>query len=79
MIEFGTIEITIGKRTINKRHANKITSGKITIDKLTRLKFFKIHFFFAIHGILVKNIKEISGHTIVLVLVGAKLLISVGN
>jgi hypothetical protein len=79
VIEFGAIEIAIGKCTLNKSHSNKITSGKITIVKLTRFKFFEVHFFFAIHGILVKNIKEISGHTIVLVLVGAKLLISVGN
>lgn len=79
MIESGVVEVTLGKRTVNKRYAYTITRCKITIDKLTRLKFFEIHFFFVIHGILVKDIKEISGHTIVLVLIGAKLLISDGN
>ncbi len=78
MVEFGAIEIAIGKGTLNKSNSNKITSGKITIDKLTRLKFFEIHFFFAISGVLEGGIEEISGHTIVLVLVGAKLLISDG-
>lgn len=62
MIEFSTVEVTIGKRAINKGHPNKITSGKITIDKLTGLKFFEIHFFFAISGVLVGGIEEIGSH-----------------
>ena len=70
MIESGVVEVALGKRTVNKCYSYTITRCKITIDKLTGLKFFEIHFFFAIHGILVKDIKEISGHTIVLVLGG---------
>jgi hypothetical protein len=65
MIEFGTIEIAIGKRTLNKSNTNKITSGKITIDKLTGFKFFEMHGFLTIRGVLVSDIKEIVGHTIV--------------
>lgn len=79
MIEFGAIEIAIGKCTVNKSNPNKITSGKITIDKLTGFKFFEMHGFLTIRGILVSAVKEISGHSIVLVPVGAKLLISVGK
>jgi hypothetical protein len=78
MIEFSAVEVTIGKRAINKCDPNTITSGKITIDELTRLKFFEIHFFFAISGVLVGGIKEIGCHIEVLVVVGAKLLISDG-
>jgi hypothetical protein len=76
MVEFGAIEIAIGKGTLNKSHSNEITTGKITIDELTRLKFFEIHFFFAISGVLVGQIKEVGCHKKVLVPVGAKLLIS---
>ena len=79
MIEFSAIEITIGKRTLNKNHPNKITSGKITINKLTGFKFFEVHLLFTISGVLVGGVKKIGGHRIVLVPVGAKLLISVGN
>ncbi len=79
MIEFGAIEIAIGKCTVNKSNPNKITSGKITIDKLTGFKFFEMHGFLTICGVLVSAVKEISGHSIVLVPVGAKLLISVGK
>ena len=73
MVEFGAIEIAIGKGTLNKSHSNEITSGKITIDKLTRLKFFEVHFPFTISGVLVGGIKEIGCHIEVLVVVGAKL------
>ncbi len=76
MVEFGAIEIAIGKCTLNKSNSNKITSGKITIDKLTGFKFFEMQILLTINGVLVGGIEEISGHTIVLVLVGAKLLIS---
>ncbi|MEY2670360.1 MAG: hypothetical protein RLZZ577_676 [Bacteroidota bacterium] len=62
MVEFGAIEIAIGKGTLNKSNSNKITSGKITIDELTRLKFFEIHFFFTISGVLVGQIKEVGCH-----------------
>jgi hypothetical protein len=79
MIEFGTIEITIGKRTLNKSNSNKITSGKITVNKLTRFKFFEVHFLLIISGVLVSSIKEIGSHRIVLVPFGAKLLISVSK
>jgi hypothetical protein len=79
MIQFGAIEIAIGKRTLNKSYSNKITSGKITINKLTGFKFFEVHGFLTIRGVLVSAVKEISGHSIVLVPVGAKLLISVGK
>ena len=79
MIEFGTIEIAIGKRTLNKSNPNKITSGKITINKLTGFKFFEVNGFLTISGVLVGGVKEISSHRIGLVLVGAKLLISVGK
>jgi hypothetical protein len=79
MIEFGAIEIAIGKCTVNKSNPNKITSGKITIDKLTGFKFFEMHGFLTIRGVLVSAVKEIGGHRIVLVPVGAKLLISIGK
>ena len=79
MIEFGAIKIAIGKRAVNKGNPNEITSGKITIDKLTGFKFFEMHGFLTIRGVLVSAVKEISGHSIVLVPVGAKLLISVGK
>lgn len=79
MIEFGAIEVAIGKCTVYKSNPNKITSGKITIDKLTGFKFFEMHGFLTISGVLVGGVKEISGHRIVLVPVGAKLLISVGK
>ena len=79
MIEFGAIKVAIGKCTVNKSNPNKITSGKITIDKLTGFKFFELHFFLTISGALVGGVKEIRGHRIGLVLVGAKLLISVGK
>ena len=79
MIEFGAIKIAIGKRAVNEGNPNKITNGKITIDKLTGFKFFELHFFFTIIGVLVSGVKEIGGHRIVLVPVGAKLLISVGK
>ena len=79
MIEFGTIEVAIGKRTVYKSNPNKITSGKITIDKLTGFKFFEMHGFLTISGVLVGGVKEISSHAKVLVTVWAKLLISVGK
>jgi hypothetical protein len=79
VIEFGAIEIAIGKCTLNKSNSNKITSGKITIVKLTRFKFFEVHILFTISGVLVDGVKKIGGHRIVLVPVGAKLLISVGK
>jgi hypothetical protein len=63
MIEFGTIEIAIGKRTLNKSNSNKITSGKITVDKLTGFKFFEVHFLFTISGVLVGQIKEVCCHS----------------
>ena len=62
MIEFGAIEIAIGKRTLNKSHPNKITSGKITTNKLTGFKFFEVHFLFTISGVLVGQIKEVCCH-----------------
>ena len=64
MIEFGAIEIAIGKGTLNKSHSNEITSGKITVNKLTGSKFFEIHFFFAISGVLVGQIKEVGCHNL---------------
>ncbi len=78
MIEFGTIEVAIGKRTLNKSYPNEITSGKITINKLTGFKFFEVHGFLTISGVLVGGVKEIGGHRIVLVPVGAKLLVFSG-
>jgi hypothetical protein len=71
MIEFGAIEIAIGKRTLNKSNTNKITNSKITIDKLTRFKFFEVHFFLTISGVLVGSIKEIGCHIEVLISVGS--------
>ena len=65
MIEFGTIEVAIGKRTLNKSYPNEITSGKITINKLTGFKFFEMHGFLTISGVLVSDIKEIGSHRIV--------------
>jgi hypothetical protein len=62
MIEFGTIEVAIGKRTVNKSNPNKITSSKIAINKLTGFKFFEVHGFLTISGVLVSDIKEISSH-----------------
>jgi hypothetical protein len=64
MIEFGTIEITIGKRTLNKSNSNKITSGKITVNKLTRFKFFEVQILFSISGVLVGQIKEVGYHNL---------------
>jgi len=64
MVEFGAIEIAIGKGTLNKSHSNEITSGKITVNKLTGFKFFEIHFFFAISGVLVGQIKEVGCHNL---------------
>jgi hypothetical protein len=62
MIEFGAIEVAIGKCTVNKSNPNKITSGKITIGKLTGFKFFEVHGFLTISGVLVGGVKEIGGH-----------------
>ncbi len=62
MIEFGAIEVAIGKHTLNKSNPNKITSGKIAIDKLTGFKFFELHGFLTISGVLVSDIKEIGSH-----------------
>jgi hypothetical protein len=78
VIEFGAIEIAIGKCTLNKSNSNKITSCKITIVKLTGFKFFEVHFLFTISGVLVGGIEEIGCHIEALVVVGAKLLISDG-
>jgi hypothetical protein len=63
MIEFGAIEIAIGKRTLYKSYSNEITSAKITIDKLTGFKFFEMHFLFTISGVLVGQIKEVCCHS----------------
>jgi hypothetical protein len=64
VIEFGAIEIAIGKCTLNKSNSNKITSCKITIVKLTRFKFFEVHFLFTISGVLVGQIKEVCCHNL---------------
>ena len=64
MVEFGAIEIAIGKGTLNKSNSNKITSGKITIDKLTRFKFFEVQILFTIRGVLVGQIKEVGCHNL---------------
>jgi hypothetical protein len=64
MIEFGAIEIAIGKCTLNKSNSNKITNGKITIVKLTRFKFFEVHILFTICGVLVGQIKEVFCHNL---------------
>jgi len=79
MVEFGAIEIAIGKGTLNKSHSNEITSGKITVNKLTRFKFFEVQILFTISGVLVGQIKEVGCHKKVLVPVGAKLLISISK
>jgi len=76
MVEFGAIEIAIGKGTLNKSYSNEITSGKITVNKLTRFKFFEVQILFTIRGVLVGQIKEVGCHKKVLFPVGAKLLIS---
>ena len=65
MIEFGAIEVAIGKCTLNKSNPNEITSGKIAINKLTGFKFFEVHGFLTISGVLVSDIKEIGSHRIV--------------
>jgi hypothetical protein len=62
MVEFGAIEIAIGKGTLNKSHSNEITSGKITVNKLTRFKFFEVQILFTIRGVLVGQIKEVGCH-----------------
>ncbi|MEN9875832.1 MAG: hypothetical protein RLZZ529_829 [Bacteroidota bacterium] len=62
MVEFGAIEIAIGKGTLNKSHSNEITSGKITVNKLTRFKFFEVQILFTIRDVLVGQIKEVGCH-----------------
>ena len=64
MVEFGAIEIAIGKGTLNKSHSNEITSGKITVNKLTRFKFFEVQILFTISGVLVGQIKEVGCHNL---------------
>lgn len=64
MVEFGAIEIAIGKGTLNKSYSNEITSGKITVNKLTRFKFFEVQILFTISGVLVGQIKEVGCHNL---------------
>jgi hypothetical protein len=64
MVEFGAIEIAIGKGTLNKSYSNEITSGKITVNKLTRFKFFEVQILFTISGVLVSQIKEVGCHNL---------------
>ncbi len=64
MIEFGAIEIAIGKCTLNKSNSNKITSGKITIVELTGFKFYEVHILFAIYSVLVGQIIEVCCHNL---------------
>ena len=64
MVEFGAIEIAIGKGTLDKSHSYKITSGKITVNKLTRFKFFEVQILFTIRDVLVGQIKEVGCHNL---------------